>query len=112
MQNLDVNQLYQHWLAASEKDQSLQLIDVRTPAEYAAVRVPGAKLIPLSALIARANEVCKDGNVYMICKVGGRSAQAIMFLAQQFGHDNLINIAGGTDAWLQSGYPIEKDAAS
>lgn len=108
MESVNVNQLYPRWLVAKENGSSVQLIDVRSPAEYASAHVPGAKLIPLNALMARANEFPTEGEVYVICQVGGRSAQAIMFLSQQHGFDNLINIDGGTAAWMQGGYPIEK----
>lgn len=110
MKSLHVSQLYPRWQEAKEQSQLLHLIDVRSPEEYAVTHVPGAKLIPLNALMARANEIPKEGDVYVICKVGGRSAQAIMFLTQQFGFDNLINIDGGSDAWIQSGYPFERGA--
>jgi len=108
MQSLNVNELYPRWLVAREHERPIQLIDVRTPAEYASAHVPGAKSIPLNALMARANEFPKDGEVYVICQMGGRSAQAIMFMSQQHGFDNLINIDGGTAAWMQGGYPVDR----
>ena len=109
--SLNVNQFYPRWLVAREKNESIQLIDVRSPEEFVSGHVPGAKLISLNTIMARANEIPKQGEVYVICQMGGRSAQAIMYLAQQFGLDNLINIDGGTAAWRQGGYPIEQGAA-
>ncbi|GAV20738.1 thiosulfate sulfurtransferase GlpE [Mariprofundus micogutta] len=110
LKSLNVNQLYPRWLVGNENDQPIQLIDVRSPQEYANAHVPGAKLISLNTLMARANEVPKQGDVYVICQMGGRSAQAISYLSQQFGFDNLINIDGGTAAWMQGGYPIAEEA--
>lgn len=110
MQSKNVNQLYPEWLVSREKGEALNLIDVRTPEEYRAGHVPGAQSIPLNTLMARGNEIPKDGEVYVICQMGGRSAQAIMFLAQQFGMNNLTNIDGGTGAWIGAGYPVERGA--
>jgi len=106
--SIDVNSLYPRWLTAAEKKEACTIIDVRTPDEYVAGHVPSAKLLSLSTLMARGHEVPKQGSVYLICHSGGRSAQAAGFLAQQFGHDNLVNVSGGTMAWAQAGYPIEQ----
>ncbi|HKI61148.1 MAG TPA: rhodanese-like domain-containing protein [Mariprofundaceae bacterium] len=106
--SIDVNSLYPRWLTAAEKEEACTIIDVRTPEEYIAGHVPSARLLPLSTIMARGHEVPKEGKVYVICQAGGRSAQAAGYLAQQFGHDNLINVAGGTMAWTSAGYPVEK----
>lgn len=82
------------------------LIDVREEDEYADVHVPHAINLPLSELQARFGEVPKEGTVMLICRSGGRSAQAASFLATQ-GYDNLTNIDGGTMGWLQAGYEVE-----
>ncbi len=107
---VNVNELYPRWLVVHEGDdgRDFHLIDVRAADEYARMHVPGARLIPLSALMARAGEIPKTGTVYMICHAGGRSAQACQFLQHQFGYDNLVNIKGGTMAWEQAGYPLEQ----
>jgi rhodanese-related sulfurtransferase len=44
----------------------------------------------------------------MICQGGMRSAQAIAYLANEYGHSNLINIDGGTMAWANAGHPIKQ----
>jgi len=108
MKSLTVDQLYPRWLIAREKNSPVALIDVRSPDEFRARHVPGAKLIALNTLMARANEVPKQGDVYLICHSGARSAQAAAYLQQQFGYDNLINVEGGTMAWANGGYPVEQ----
>jgi len=108
MDSLTVDQLYPRWLVAREKSHPIALIDVRSPDEFSARHVPGAKLIALNTLMARANEIPKEGDVFLICHSGARSAQAAMYLQQQFGYDNLINIDGGTMAWANGGYPVEQ----
>lgn len=82
-----------------------QLIDVREPDEYAAVRAEGAVNIPLSEFVARTDEIDPERDIYLICKSGGRSAQAGEYLEQARGWDNVINVASGTTAWVEQGLP-------
>lgn len=81
------------------------LVDVRESDEFAEARVPGAVSIPLSEFVARVGEIPVDGTVYVICALGGRSAQAVEYLWAR-GVD-AVNVAGGTMAWLQSGRAVE-----
>jgi len=106
-ESINVNELYPRWLVARESAQSIALIDVRTPEEYQAGHVPGAKLVALNTLMARVDEFPEQGDVYVICRSGARSAQAAEYLARECGRSNLINVAGGTMAWVQAGYPVE-----
>ena len=84
------------------------IIDVRTVEEYVEGHVPGAKLLPLHTLAARAHEIPKDCDVCLICRSGARSAQAAQHLAQEHGHERLINVEGGTMAWIQAGHPVDR----
>ncbi|MGO9609537.1 MAG: rhodanese-like domain-containing protein, partial [Verrucomicrobiia bacterium] len=57
-----------------------ELIDVRTPAEYAAIHVSGARLVPLDKLDAAAflkNRGSCDATLYVMCQSGIRAAKAI-----------------------------------
>lgn len=83
---------------------AIPLIDVREEDEFAAGRVPGAINIPLSQLGARLDELPDEFDV--ICKVGGRSSQAASALDSR-GYD-ATNVAGGTDAWIEAGYEVER----
>ncbi|CAN5289697.1 rhodanese-like domain-containing protein [soil metagenome] len=78
------------------------IIDVREPDEYAAVRVPGAINIPLGTL---ADAELPEGDVFVICALGGRSAKATELLTGK--GVNATNIAGGTMAWVEAGFPTE-----
>ncbi|MCM3655860.1 rhodanese-like domain-containing protein [Agromyces mediolanus] len=80
------------------------LIDVREAQELAQARVEGAHHLPLGELVARLDEVPRDRTVYVMCHVGGRSAQAVQYLEQQ-GID-AVNVEGGILAWYQSGLPV------
>lgn len=85
------------------------LIDVRTPEEYEQARVPGARLIPLGELQERAAEVPQDETVYVICALGGRSMAAAEAL-NAAGWD-CVNVAGGTNAWVEEGRPFDSGPA-
>jgi rhodanese-related sulfurtransferase len=80
------------------------VVDVREPDEYRSGHVPGAALIPLSLVPMRIDEIPQEETVYVICHSGGRSAQAVQYL-RRFGVD-AINVAGGTDGWIQTGQPV------
>jgi rhodanese-related sulfurtransferase len=86
----------------------VRLIDVRTPAEFADARVPGAVNIPLDELESRLSDVSQDkaDEVYLICAVGGRSARATKALAAA-GFLHPINVAGGTNGWKAAGMPTD-----
>ena len=84
------------------------VLDVRETDEYVAGHVPGAVLLPLSELEARADEVPTDTPVLVICRSGARSAKACGFLAGR-GVD-ATNVAGGTLAWIESGREVVEGA--
>lgn len=84
------------------------LIDVREADEYAEGHVPGAQLMPLAVVPLLANELPGKTPVYVICASGGRSAQATQILSR-IGID-ARSVAGGTNAWIRSGRPIDTGA--
>lgn len=86
------------------------LVDVREPAEYAEVRAPGAVLVPLGEVPARTGEVPTDRTVYVICRSGARSASAVEYWRSQ-GVD-AVNVAGGTLAWIEAGFPVESGSGA
>lgn len=69
------------------------IIDVREKYEYEKGHIKGAVNIPLSELRKRTDEIPKDRAVYLHCRSGQRSYNAIMAL-QNLGFNNLYNIAG------------------
>ena len=86
---------------------ALELLDVRTPPEYAAAHVPGAQLRPLAELdIAALLAPHKPGTpIYVLCQSGARAAQAIERL-QRAGCPDGILVDGGTQAWIDAGLPV------
>ena len=72
------------------------LLDVRNPLEYQRRHLPGAVLLPLPQLAARAAEVPRQGPVVVYCQSGVRSARAVALL-QSLGYDNVQTLAGGLE---------------
>jgi rhodanese-related sulfurtransferase len=90
--------------------QPAELLDVRTPAEFAAAHVPGAKLVPLDELDCAAylkqRGVC-DRPLYVLCQSGGRARRAIEKF-QRAGFHNCVLVEGGTQAWIDAGLPVNR----
>ena len=86
---------------------ALQVIDVRRPGEYSNGHVPGAVPAPLSGLERNLQDlpVAKDAETAVICAGGYRSSAAASLL-QKHGFTKLINVMGGTSAWVNAGYPV------
>ena len=82
------------------------LVDVREPWEWEELRIPGSVLIPLAELSQRLDEVPADREVYVHCRVGGRSARAVEFL-HTHGRPRSHNVAGGIEQWVRDGLPTE-----
>ena len=83
------------------------LVDVREPNEYAALRVPGALLVPLSEFPARYAELPRDRPLLVMCAAGKRSLVAAQYL-RGAGYHEVANIDGGIIAWQRAGYPTEE----
>ena len=83
------------------------LVDVREPWEWEELRIPGAVLIPLAELAHRVDEVPADRDVYVHCRIGGRSARAVEFL-HAHGRPRAVNVAGGIEQWVKDGLPTER----
>jgi len=87
-----------------------QLIDVRTPAEYAEGHIPGAKLVniydPQFKQKILSLKLDKSKPVLVYCRSGNRSMVAARFLAEN-GYQ-VINLKYGIKEWRAKGKPIEK----
>jgi adenylyltransferase/sulfurtransferase len=77
--------------------EELFILDVREPFEYRIANI-GGKLIPLNEVPARLNEIDRDREIVVHCKMGGRSQRAAEFL-KQAGYSRVSNLAGGILAW-------------
>lgn len=88
-----------------EAGEFVDLIDVRTPAEFREVHVEFARNVPLDQLTPQTFEKVAGGQpLYLICKAGGRGKQACQRLAAA--GLNVCNVEGGTEAWVAAGLPV------
>ena len=88
----------------------LQLIDVRRPLEYESGHAPHAITSPLAKLAENLSSLNLNPRqpTAVICAGGYRSSAATSIL-QQKGFTNLLNVTGGTQAWISTGFEIESN---
>jgi len=86
-----------------------QVIDVRTPKEFQQGHLKNAQNIHLydQDFAQRIDKLDKKQTVYVYCKAGGRSAEAVEIM-QNHGFESIIELDGGTDSWSETGLPLEK----
>ncbi|TAJ38283.1 MAG: rhodanese-like domain-containing protein [Brevundimonas sp.] len=93
------------WLRAGEA----VLIDVREADEFAAARIDGAILAPLSAMPAawEALDLPADRRIIVMCLRGGRSHQVCAFVGPTGPEGQpLFNLTGGIQDWRAADLPI------
>ncbi|MES2201882.1 MAG: rhodanese-like domain-containing protein [candidate division FCPU426 bacterium] len=92
---------------AMTKQKNLQLIDVRTHAEFASGYLAGAKNIPIQELSGHLSEIDKQKPVIVYCRSGHRSGLALKIL-----HDHGIpqakHLQGGILDWEEAGLPVTR----
>lgn len=86
-----------------------RLLDVRTPAEFETVHIPGAYNVPLDLLKEHREELRNhlDEDVVLICRSGVRASQAEQALAG-VGLPNLKVLDGGMLAWQSANAPVKQ----
>lgn len=97
--------------APLSKKGGFDLIDVRTPMEFYEVHAVGSLNAPLDnlnpELIMASRGDRAQEPLYIICRSGGRSAQACSAFVKA-GFENVVNIEGGTLAWVAAGLPVNR----
>ncbi|MCB0866304.1 MAG: rhodanese-like domain-containing protein [Solirubrobacterales bacterium] len=96
--------------AASKVEAGAQLIDVRQQYEWDAGHIDGAVHLPLEKLPVRAAELDRDREIVVACRSGSRSAFVVAAL-REAGFE-AFNLAGGLQAWVADGKPIEPDGGT
>ena len=89
---------------ATEVPADAYLLDVREEHEWSAGHVEGAVHIPMGDLVERVHEIPREQDVYVMCRVGGRSAQVAHYLNAHGWRT--INVDGGMLAWEAAGRPM------
>jgi rhodanese-related sulfurtransferase len=87
----------------------VKLLDVRSPAEFEAIHIPGAYNVPLDTLGEHAGEIQRhvDETVVVVCRSGMRASQAEQRLAGA-GMANVRVLDGGMMAWERAGGNIRR----
>ncbi len=98
MRQWSATQLRDHLDQAAEKP---LLLDVREPWEFRICHIEGSKLVPMREIPAAAAELDPDQEIVVICHHGIRSLQVARYLEEHLGFSNVINLAGGVDAWAR-----------
>ncbi len=99
----------QEFQTALAGENNPQLIDVRTPKEFAEGHLENAQNIHLydQDFAERIDKLDKNKTVYVYCKAGGRSAEAVEIM-QNHGFTHIVELDGGTDAWKEDGKTVTK----
>nr|WP_136251856.1 rhodanese-like domain-containing protein [Ningiella ruwaisensis] len=108
----DFTQLSQEALIAMPE--SVMIVDVRTPEEYAEGHVPGAVNIPLASVSENLEKFgAKEQEIVVYCRSGRRAGQALNMLADA-GFENLYHLEGDIMAWEKAGremaYPSQPES--
>jgi rhodanese-related sulfurtransferase len=96
MRQLTVHELKQRL----EQGDPPVLLDVREEWELARCQLPGTTWVPMGQIMARVNELAKEKETVVVCHHGIRSWQVAKFLEHE-GFADVINLAGGLDAWAK-----------
>jgi adenylyltransferase/sulfurtransferase len=83
-----------------KRGETPQLVDVREEGELQISHLPGARLIPLGQLAARAGELDPQAEVVVFCRTGVRSSQALGIL-RGAGFAHVRHLTGGINAWAR-----------
>ena len=109
MKTVSVQELQKILAAGAPVD----LIDVRTPAEYGSVHVPGARLCQLDGLdcgaVLASRQGASNAPIYILCHAGTRAKKAATKFAEA-GFADAVVVEGGTQAWVDAGLPVEKSS--
>lgn len=106
----EISTLSVEQVAELSQQGAIDLIDVREPEEFLEVHAVPARNVPLGGLDPHAvmkNRIgAADEPLYFICRSGMRSLVACEKFVEA-GFNNVINVEGGTLAWVEAELPVE-----
>ncbi len=87
--------------AKMDAGEDFALIDVREPAEYEIVSIPGSRLVPKGEILSGAAlaDLPQDKEIILYCKSGVRSAEALAAV-KAAGLTNSVHVQGGVLGWV------------
>ena len=111
MKNISVAE-FQSILASKSADPSVDFVNVCTLVEFREKHIPGVRSIPLDEVERRVGEFARKRTIYVHCRSGNRSRQAIALLEKLGVTAELVNVDGGLLAWEEASLPTESAALS
>ena len=90
-----------------ERNNNVQLVDVREVPEYEGEHLLSFSNIPLLTLGKECQRLKKDSPVYLLCQTGNRALQAARQLKFR-GIEQVCVVEGGLEEWKREGYPLQK----
>ena len=97
MKEITVQELQQKMI----NKETFTLLDVREIEEYEEAAIHPSVLIPLGELAERLTELDVTSQYAVLCRMGGRSSQAVQFMEDQ-GFRNVMNVRGGIRQWAMA----------
>lgn len=91
-----------------EEGQDFLLVDCREQGEWDSGHIPQAKLLPMSEIESRYEELDKNKQIIVQCRSGKRSMNVCCFLEEK-GYQDLTNLEGGILAWQEEGLDVTTD---
>ena len=89
---------------AEKGNKTVDFINVCTPAEYKEKHIEGVRNVPLDELEKRVGEFKDTTTLYVHCRSGNRSRQAVEKLQSLGVKAELVNVEGGLLAWGEAGF--------
>ncbi len=91
-----------------EMGEEIFILDIRNYEEWLSGHIPGATHVHRDLMEMRIEGLVPDYDTEFVvnCKSGGRSLLAAEQL-MRMGYTNVLNLDGGMNAWLKSGYTVE-----
>lgn len=100
-------QEFKNTLEKEAQNSSFDFINVCTKTEYNEKHIHGVRSVPLNTLHEHLNEFKDKKAIYIHCRSGNRSRQAIETLSSSGVTAELINVNGGLMAWDKAGFETE-----
>jgi rhodanese-related sulfurtransferase len=107
MKHLSIN-AFKEILKVEHSNHTVAFINVCTPIEFKEKHIRGVTSMPLDELAYRYKELMDKKTIYVHCKSGRRSIQAIEKLSALGITAELVNIEGGLNAWEEANLPTGK----
>ena len=92
------------------EEERAQLIDVREQKEWNAFHVRGSRHLPMSSVNDWYEDLDKKRPLLLLCRSGQRSQRIAEALWGQANMTNVINVAGGIEAWIADGNEVDRPA--